>query len=71
MLVSDLVDLFGLCGALGLGSIIYVIPCLAFLKTDPSPLLTVTKVGVLFTLLLGLLVTVVSTFFAVKHIAGS
>jgi len=70
MFVKDLVDLFGLCGALGLGSVIYVIPCLCFLKSDPAPFLSVIKVATFFTLILGLLVTVVSSFFVFKHIFG-
>jgi amino acid permease len=70
MFVKDIVDLFGLCGSLGLGSIIYTIPCLSFLRTDPSPILSFRKVGALLTLLLGLSVTFVSTFFVLKHIAS-
>jgi len=66
--VSDLVDLFGLCGSLGLGVIAYILPAVLFLRTgrgrwyEPSKRVAVVILGV------GLLVTSVSTAFTVRHI---
>jgi len=68
MVVTDIVDLFGLCASLGLGSVIFIIPCLVYLRLDPAPLTSITKVGVIVTLVLGLLITFVTTYFIIEHI---
>lgn len=67
--VPDLVDLFGLCGALGLGSVSYVIPCAAFLRVDPRPWHSASHVAAVVTLSAGTTVTAASTFFVLQHIA--
>lgn len=71
MLVTDIVDLFGLCSSLGLGSVIFILPCLVYLRIDPAPMLSITKVAVLATLVLGLLLTFVSTYFIIVHIVAT
>jgi len=71
MVVTDIVDLFGLCASLGLGSVVFIIPCLVFLRVDPAPLLSVTKGAALVTLVLGFLITFVSTYFIIVHVVST
>merc|ERR1711879_961725 len=54
IVVSDIADLFGLCSSLGLGSVMFVIPCWLYLKVDRTPMFSLTKIGAVVSLIVGL-----------------
>lgn len=69
--VTDLGDLFGLCGSLGLGSVVYIIPCACFLKIDPRSLFSPIKLCAVFTMLVGMTMTSAGTYTVIKHIIST
>lgn len=66
--VTDIYDLFGLCGTLGLGISCLVLPCVIFLKADERSWSSPIKLTTLFCLVLGLLVSSVGTFYVIQNI---
>lgn len=66
--VTDLVDLFGLCGSLGLGSTAYMLPALCYLGAEPRSWCDPHAQGAVIVLVVGLTVTTVSTVFTIQHI---
>merc|ERR1711908_57203 len=60
----DLVDLFGLCGGLGLGSVAWIIPALAYLRMCSGRL----RILALITLLIGAFITIGTVISVMRHI---
>ena len=70
--VADLPSLFGLSGSLGLGTISLILPAaMALAQRDGPASRTLHRVGAIFTIILGLLVTFGSSGAIIKSIVSS
>jgi len=68
--VTDIYDVFGLCGTFGLGISCLILPTVIFLKTDRRSLFSPIKLTALACLALGLVVSTAGTYYVVKHIVS-
>lgn len=68
IVVPDLPDVFGLCGALGMSNFCYIVPGFVVLRAGQG--MVARAIGA-FSVMVGLFMLIVSTFFIIKGIIAT